>query len=128
MLVQGWELSPEDIQGIRDVIAEMAKPSRWKISRKLCERLGWRTLTGQLKDMSCRILLNKLDERGLITLPPKGRRPMKGPLVIVEVACDPICARLDELTPLNVTLVAVRSPDARLPLRARRSAGRFKAP
>jgi hypothetical protein len=64
--------------------------------------------------MSCRILLNKLDERGLITLPPKGRRPMKGPQVIVEVACDPICARLSELTPLKVTLVSVRSPDARL--------------
>jgi hypothetical protein len=67
ILVQGRELSPADIQGIRDVIAEMAKPSRWKISRKLCERWGWRILTGQLKDMSCRILLNKLDERGLIT-------------------------------------------------------------
>ena len=114
MLVQGRELSPGDIQGIRDLIAAMAKPTRWKISRKLCEQWGWRTLTGQLKDMSCRILLNKLDERDLITLPPKGRRPVKGPLTIVEVPADPISGRLDELTPLRVTLVTMRSPDARL--------------
>jgi len=114
ILVQGHELTPADIQGIRDLMAEMAKPTRWKLSRELCERWGWRTLTGQLKDMSCRILLNKLDERGLITLPPKGRRPMKGPQAIVEVACDPISAHLDELTPLMLTLVTVRSQDARL--------------
>ena len=59
-------------------------------------------------------MLNKLDERGLITLPPKGRRPMKGPQQIVEVADDPIRTRLDELTPLKVMLVTARSPDARL--------------
>jgi hypothetical protein len=114
ILVQGRELSPADIQGISDLIAARPKGTRWKLSRELCERWGWRTLTGQLKDMSCRILLNKLDGRGLITLPPKGRRPMKGPQVIVEVSRDPICAHLSELTPLKVTLVAVKSPDARL--------------
>jgi len=114
MLIQGRELSSRDIQGIRDLIAAITKPTRWKISRALCEQWGWRTLTGQLKDMSCRILLNKLDERGLIILPPKGRRPMKGSRAIVEVACDPISARLDELTPLRVTLVTMRSHDARL--------------
>lgn len=114
ILVQGRELRAEDIQGIRDLIDTRPKGTRWKLSRELCERWGWRTLTGQLKDMSCRILLNKLDERGLITLPPKGRRPVKGIPAIVEVASDPICASLSELTPLKVTLVAVRSPDARL--------------
>lgn len=113
-MVQGRELSPEDIQGIRDLVATMARGTRWKLSRELCERWGWRTLTGQLKDMSCRNLLNKLDERGLITLPPKGRRPQKGPQEIVAVPCDPICAHLSELTPLKVTLVAARTPDARL--------------
>lgn len=114
ILVQGRELSPGDILGISDLIAAHPKGTRWTLSRELCKRWGWRTLTGQLKDMSCRILLNKLDERGLITLPPKGRRPMKGPPTIVEVACDPICGRLSDLTPLTVALVAARSPDARL--------------
>jgi hypothetical protein len=39
---------------------------------------------------------------------------MKGPRAVVDVDCDPIYARLGELTPLKVTLVAVRSPDAQL--------------
>ncbi len=114
MVVQGRELSPRDIQEIVTLIAARPRGTRWTLSRELCERWAWRTLTGQLKDMSCRLMLNKLDERGLITLPPKGRRPMKGPQQIVEVAGDPIRTRLDELTPLKVMLVTARSPDARL--------------
>lgn len=114
ILVQGRTLSPMDIQGIRDLMAARPKGTRWTLSRELCEQWGWRTPTGQLKDMSCRLLLNKLDERGLITLPPKGRRPKKGPPVIVDIARDPIRTNLNELTPLKVTLVAARSPDAQL--------------
>lgn len=53
ILVQGRELSLADIQGIRDLIAARPKGTRWKLSRELCEQWGWRTLTGQLKDMSC---------------------------------------------------------------------------
>ncbi len=114
IIVQGRELSPGDVQEIRDLIAARPKGTRWTLSRELCEQWGWRTLTGQLKDMSCRNLLNKLDEKGLIILPPKGKRPLKGPPSVVEIRCDPIRARLDELTPLRVTLVVARSPDVRL--------------
>ena len=114
ILVQGRELKAEDIQSIRDLIETLPKGTRWKLSRKLCEQWGWRTMTGQLKDMSCRLLLNKLEGRGLITLPPKGRRPVKGIPATVEVTSDPICVSLSELKPLKVTMVAVKSPDARL--------------
>jgi hypothetical protein len=64
ILVQGRELKAEDVQGIRDLIETHPKGTRWKLSRELCEQWGWRTMTGQLKDMSCRILLDKLDGRG----------------------------------------------------------------
>ncbi len=114
ILVQGRELCPKDVQSIRDLIAARPKGTRWTLSRELCEQWDWRTLTGLLKDMSCRNLLNKLDEKGLITLPPKGRRPLKGQQAVVEITRDPICARLDELTPLQVTLAVARSSDTRL--------------
>jgi len=120
IIVQGRELCPSDIQEISDLINLWPKGTRWKISREICNRWNWRTLTGQLKDMACRTMLNKLDERGLIILPPKGRRPEKRtqtaqtsfdfPLELNE----PIHARLDELTPLTVTIVQVKSPDAHL--------------
>ena len=45
----------------------MAKHPNWsrrRLSIALCEVLNWRTASGQLKDMSARLLLNKLAERG----------------------------------------------------------------
>jgi len=62
IVVQGRELSPADVQGIRDLIKARPKGTRWTLSRELCERWDWRTGTGLLKDMACRSLLNKLDE------------------------------------------------------------------
>jgi hypothetical protein len=59
ILIQGRELRPEDIQSIQALIEARPKGTRWKLSRELCEQWGWRTLTGQLKDMSCRSLLLK---------------------------------------------------------------------
>lgn len=123
ILVQGRELGEADIQGIRDLIADRPRGTRWTLSRELCDRWNWRTLTGQLKDMACRTMLNKLDEKGLITLPPKGRRPqrgqqpdegMQGTFDFPLFPTEPIHARLDELTPLRTTIVTARSPDARI--------------
>jgi hypothetical protein len=52
-------------------MAEHPHWSRRRLSIALCEVLNWRTASGQLKDMSARLLLNKLAERGFIELPPR---------------------------------------------------------
>ena len=124
IIVQGRELSQGDIQEISDLIIAWPKGTRWTLSRELCDRWDWRTLTGQLKDMACRTMLNKLDEKGLISLPQKGRQPQKGQqpkegsqVTFFDFPIDPpepIHARLDELTPLRTMIVTARSPDARL--------------
>ncbi len=114
IIVQGRELGQADIKGICELIGSWPKGTRWKITRELCKRWNWRTLTGQLKDMACRTMLNKLDEKGLITLPPKGRRPVKGLPPIIEIATNTICTSLTDLTPLRFDIVASRSADARL--------------
>lgn len=44
--------------------------SRVKLSRAVCGMLGWRAVTGRLKEMSCRVALLKLHRRGLLRLPP----------------------------------------------------------
>ena len=117
IIVQGRELSPDDVQAIRDLIAARPDNTRWKISRELCALWKWQTLTGQPKDMACRTMLNKLNERGLITLPPKAQETEKNTQVFFEFprqTPEPICGGLDSLTPLSITVVTARSPDARL--------------
>ncbi|MGA2348120.1 MAG: DUF4338 domain-containing protein [Candidatus Sulfotelmatobacter sp.] len=44
--------------------------NRARLSRAVCERLGWRRENGALKDMSCRVALLRMQTDGLITLPP----------------------------------------------------------
>ncbi len=117
IIVQGRELRADDIQAIRDLIAARPDDTRWKISRELCALWKWQTLTGQAKDMACRAMLNKLDERGLITLPPKARETGKSKQVFFEFPYQTpgsICGGLAGLTPLRITFVTARSPDARL--------------
>jgi len=44
--------------------------SRFRLSREVRERLNWRRANGQLKDMSCRVAMLRMQADGLITLPP----------------------------------------------------------
>jgi hypothetical protein len=75
-LIQGRWLGVEDLEALQRLIAEHPHWSRRQLSIALCEALNWHTASGQLKDMSARLLLNKLAEREFITLPP--RRPVGG--------------------------------------------------
>ena len=72
-LIQGRWLGAEDFEALQRLIAEHPHWSRRRLSIALCEMLNWRTASGQLKDMSARLLLNKLAERGFIKLPPRQR-------------------------------------------------------
>ena len=72
-LIQGRWLGVEDLEALQRLIAEHPHWSRRRLSIALCEALNWRTASGQLKDMSARLLLNKLAERGFIKLPPRQR-------------------------------------------------------
>lgn len=58
-----------EIEIIRELLA-VPQISRFRLSREVCERLNWRRANGQLKDMSCRVALLRMQADGLITLPP----------------------------------------------------------
>src|SRR6202045_5483470 len=70
-LFQGRWLGAEDFEALQRLIGEHPHWSLRQLSIALCEALNWRTASGQLKDMSARLLLNKLAERGFIKLPPR---------------------------------------------------------
>ena len=80
-LIQGRWLGTEDLEALRGLIAKHPDWSRRRLSIALCEVLNWRTASGQLKDMSACLLLNKLADRGFIELPPRqcggGRRVLR---------------------------------------------------
>ena len=65
----GREFSAEDIQAIRNLIEQYPGIRRAALSRKLCERFDWNQPNGQLKDMTCRVALLRMQADGLITLP-----------------------------------------------------------
>ena len=64
------EFSEGDIQTIRNLIAQDPKLQRSALSRKLCQLWGWTKPNGELKDMTCRVALLRMQADGLITLPP----------------------------------------------------------
>ena len=63
------EFSALDIQTIRDLINQDPKLQRSALSRKLCELWGWTQPNGNLKDMTCRVALLRMQADGLIELP-----------------------------------------------------------
>ena len=74
---RGQEIGSEQIVFLREFIGTHPTSSRWKLSRQLCEALGWKQANGALRDMVCRGLLLMLERAGEIQLPPV-RRHIRG--------------------------------------------------
>ena len=66
----GRDFSDWELENIRRLIAENTGASRAWLSRVVCEQLRWRRADGRLKDMSCRVAMLRMQEDGLIRLPP----------------------------------------------------------
>ena len=65
----GRQFEPAEIELICELL-KTPQINRARLSREVCERLGWRRDNGALKDMSCRVALLRMQADGLITLPP----------------------------------------------------------
>jgi hypothetical protein len=74
---RGQEVTSEQIAFLREFIAAHPTSSRWKLSRQICEALGWKQANGALRDGVCRGLLLMLERTGVIELPPV-RRHIRG--------------------------------------------------
>ena len=71
---RGQTIGREQIAFLREFIREHPNSSRWKLSRQLCEALGWKQANGALRDVVCRGLMLMLERAGEIELPPVRRR------------------------------------------------------
>lgn len=70
---RGRHLDTEDIQFIRSLISQHYTRGRSHISKTLCEAWQWVQPNGKLKEYAARDLFLRLEEQGLIELPPRLR-------------------------------------------------------
>ncbi|MEW6260804.1 MAG: hypothetical protein AB1547_13000 [Thermodesulfobacteriota bacterium] len=112
-LIQSRLVTDGDIGFIRELIEQNPSWSRYRLSRELAERWNWRNGNGLLKDIACRSLLRKLDERGLIHLPPPRVLPLNRfrhmPIQPVEHDTTPIVEPLAHLQPLQLLDLSSRT-------------------
>jgi len=72
----GRNFSQEELMQIRNLIIEDPARSRAELSRLTCQALKWYKADGGLKDMSARVAMLRMQEDGLISLPPpRCKRP-----------------------------------------------------
>ena len=109
---QGRTLRPAELSWLRSWVGRHGDWSRWKLAKELCHRWDWRTATGQIKSYAASSMLQKLESRGLIHLPPVRtnlRRASwcergKAARAAVEFPRTAIEENLAELRPLDVFL------------------------
>jgi hypothetical protein len=102
---------------LRDLVAQHPDWSRHKLTQHICRHWGWQTHTGQLKTFAARSLIDKLEQRGLLTLPPirvAARRHMLPPFRkgFMPPAATPIETSLKNLTPLSIHIPPPNSSEA----------------
>ena len=104
------EIGDEQISQIKLIMNEKPGINITQLSKKLCELWNWRFPSGDLKDMSCRDLLRKLDKQGEIELPEShrgarahGNKPRSIPHL--EHDTTPIVMDLTDILPLSIEVV-----------------------
>jgi hypothetical protein len=101
--------SGEELALIRQATRDYAALGITEIARTLCEWLDWTRPNGRLKNHECRLLLERLEHQGLLTLPALRRSGRRGPRTVKtdtqSDAQSPIQCRLADLEPLRLTLI-----------------------
>ena len=105
------EFSIDDIQTIRALIAQDPKLQRTALSRQLCHLWNWAKPNGELKDMTCRVALLRMQADGLIILPPSRlgsvvRKRAHFPSTSASDAQTPISQPVHELAPITLQVVS----------------------
>ncbi len=108
---RGQEIDSQQIAFLKEFIRAHPSSSRWKLSRQLCEALGWKQANGALRDVVCRGLLLMLERAGQIQLPPvrrhiRGQRRTGRPRPeAVLIDTTPIAGLLSALGPIEIQQV-----------------------
>jgi len=109
LILRGRPVHSQDLDLIRFVVDQYQQQGRTFISKELCRIWNWQQPNGALKDMACRDLLRRLEQKGLITLPLKkidiDRRYKKRSLQEFPHETDLLTGRLKEFLPIDLRMV-----------------------
>ncbi|MCP4754979.1 MAG: DUF4338 domain-containing protein [Proteobacteria bacterium] len=119
IICQGREITVDDLNWLKTLIEENPSWSRNGLCKEICRHWEWSTATGQLKTFAARSLLLKLEQRGLVKLPPlrtsmirPERKPGSGLKTIPDT--HPIATSLADLQPLQIVVPGKGSQDNQL--------------
>ena len=111
----GRDFSEAELTLIRTLIAEDPRRTRADLSRLACQAMHWLKPDGGLKDMSCRVAMLRMQDDGLIQLPPpRCPRPQANTLIWVETGPqEPMLMAVHDLPRLQLRQAGDRA-DSRL--------------
>jgi hypothetical protein len=104
----GRDFSKHDLALIRQLISENPSTTRAELSRLTCQALYWYKIDGGLKEMSCRVAMLRMQDDGLIKLPPPRHRYRPANKVQLTVTTAPkqeINKPVHALPPVQLCLV-----------------------
>ncbi len=105
----GRPFTPDELQTLRRLIEDHPNANRAQLSRQVCALFDWFKPNGELKDMTCRVAMLRMQADGLITLPAAQRRAPRQPEYLATAATDPqalLIQPVHELPPLRLCQVA----------------------
>lgn len=107
MTFSGRNFTSEDIDLIKWTRKRYPHLSRTELARTLCEFLEWTTPAGKVKTLQCLSFLEKLEEEGLLELPPldtSKRRLRNSKLLDFQIDTTPITCELESIEPIHLEI------------------------
>src|SRR5436309_9180485 len=105
----GRHFSSDELNLMRQAAIDYAGLGVTEIARTICEWLDWKRPNGRLKNHECRLLLERLCDQGLLTLPVLHRSGRCGPRTVsITGESDPqsaIQTTVADLQPLRLVQV-----------------------
>jgi len=110
----GRQFSDQEMEAIRALIEINPEVRRAGLSRLVCEKFDWRSPNGKLKDMSCRVAMLRMQDDGLIQLPPprngnNNGKPYRRRTTQVEPNNQDLITTIAAMEDLRLELVSDRS-------------------
>jgi hypothetical protein len=114
----GRYFSAVELTHIRELLRLQPALHRAGLSRRICQDLDWRNAGGQLKEMSCRVALLRMEKDGLLQLPKplckNGNGQVRPLLTPASEEPKAVLERVSALEPLVFRNVPRGGADSRL--------------
>ena len=108
----GRNFTSKELDRIRSLIKDNPGFNRMRISKEICRMFQWLKPDGKLKDMSCRVAMLRMQEDGLIQLPPPMHAKAPARKIEFTSATDPqspIICSVNKLPQLHFQMVTKKT-------------------